>query len=136
MIAVVSLQISTIIPHYHHENTVCIVTNQNQHECDEECPSDCSLNHPHDDKDKAPDNDCISKTTFVVSEQSIIKHKIHSGEHGFHFVPVLLYLGHLYDTSIRTVYLTKRRYREKSFPCESASVNRINGLRAPPYSIA
>jgi hypothetical protein len=137
-LAVISLQVSTIVPHYHHGNTVCIVSSHDEHECDEECSSDCPLaHHHHDDEDKTFDNNCVIKSTFVVSEQSGIKHKIHSnGGHNSNFVPVLLYLNNLYDVNAKFVYLTKHRYREKAFPCKSASVNRINGLRAPPYSIA
>ncbi|MDR1341384.1 MAG: hypothetical protein LBK58_15225 [Prevotellaceae bacterium] len=136
-LAVISLQISTIVPHCHHGNTVCIVSGYDEHECDEECPSDCPLNHGHEETDKTLDNDCITKASFVVSEQNGIKHRIHfNGGHNFDSVPVLLYLNSIYDAEVKLVYLTKHRYREKAFPCKSADANRINGLRAPPYSIA
>ncbi|MDR0349227.1 MAG: hypothetical protein LBH90_07025 [Tannerella sp.] len=135
--AVMSLQISTIVPHYHHGNTVCIVLNYGEHECDGgNCSPDCSANrHNHDgDENRVSDSDCITKTSYIVSEQSEIRHNSSHDGHDFNFDYVLMYLE-LHCTEARLVH-TKHRHREKPFLCKSATVSRINGLRAPPYSIA
>ncbi|MDR0420145.1 MAG: hypothetical protein LBH30_01625 [Prevotellaceae bacterium] len=137
-LAVMSLQISTVIPHYHHGNTVCIVLSHDEHECDgEKCSPDCSINrYNHDnDENKVSDSNCITKATYIVSEQSEIKHNNPHSGHNFNFDSVPVYFE-LYCTEAKLVYTGKHRYREKPFLCKSANVSRINGLRAPPYSIA
>ncbi|MDR0725293.1 MAG: hypothetical protein LBF59_04705 [Prevotellaceae bacterium] len=143
-LATITLLVSVITPHHHHGDTVCISTNCYQHEnndagheCDGDIADCCSHHHDNDDEDTSDDN-CISKATYVVSAQNEIKSKFHHDghSHNIHFVPVFLYTVNLYTPDAKFVYLTKHRYKERNFFRESDNVNRTNGLRAPPYSIA
>jgi hypothetical protein len=145
-LAVITLLVSVIVPHHHHGNMVCIVASHCEHECNNagyDCEgdfSDCRHHqHDNDNKDGQPfHNNCIARANYVVSDQSEVKYKLRTNDednHNPHFAPVFLYLTDLYDTAAKIVYLTKHRYRDKGTFPESANVNRINGLRAPPYSI-
>jgi hypothetical protein len=132
--AVFALLVSVTTPHHHHGNMTYI----NIGTC--HCEHDCGDNNHHDD-DRLPfdDDDCISKASYVVSAQSEIKCKFcfhDDNNHDIHFIPVFLGLINLYDTESKFVYLTKHRYRERYLFPECEIVNRINGLRAPPYLIA
>ena len=147
-LATFMLLVSVITPHHHHGDTVCISTscyahenNDAGHECDGDF-ADCCPHHHHDnenDSENCPfDDNCVAKTSYVVSNQAEIKQKIlsHDGNNNIHFLPVFLLLTSFYDTDAKFVHLTKRRYKERDFFRESDNVNRTNGLRAPPYSIA
>jgi hypothetical protein len=133
-LAVVVLLVSASIPHHHHGNMTYI--DMGVCHCEHDCGDD---RHHHDDRLPFDDDDCVSKASYVVSPQSEIKCKFCSHDdnnHNIHFVPILLGLVTLYDTEAKLVYLTKHRYKEQYLFPESADVNRINGLRAPPYSVA
>ncbi|MDR2383406.1 MAG: hypothetical protein LBD76_05930 [Prevotellaceae bacterium] len=142
----VMLLASVITPHHHHGDVVCISTDCFTHESSEaghECEGDftncCSHHHDNDDEEDTSDDNCIAKATYLVSGQSEIKPKLRPYDghhHNTHFVPVFLYTVNLYDTDAKFIYLTKRRYKERDFFRESGNVNRTNGLRAPPYTIA
>jgi hypothetical protein len=143
-LAVFTLLVSVIVPHHHHGNMVCIVASHCEHECNDAgyaCGGDCRHHqHDNDNKDGMPFNiHCIAKANYVVSNQSEVRNKLcanNGDNHNPHFVPVSLYLVDLYDTETKIIYLTKHRYKDKNTFFESQNVNRINGLRAPPYSIA
>jgi hypothetical protein len=140
------LLVSVVTPHHHHGDTVCLgtecymhETKEAGHDCDEDFAGCC--HHQHDDEhdEDASDDDCIAKARYLVSAQSEIKSKFRPCDghhHNIHFVYVFLYTLNFYDAEAKLVYLTKHRYKEKYFFREPANVNRINGLRAPPFAIA
>jgi hypothetical protein len=145
-LATFMLLVSVITPHHHHGDIVCIstscsiheTTNDAGHECEGDF-TDCCPHHHDNDDESASDDDCIAKATYLVSNQNEIKSKFRSYDehnHNIHFTPVFLLLTSCYDTDAGLVYLTKHRYRERNVFRESGNVNRLNGLRAPPYSIA
>jgi hypothetical protein len=133
-LAIIALLVSVSIPHHHHEDMVCVVASREHcHDCNTKYAS-----HNHDDQ-KNSDNDCIAKTSYVASDQSELIYKIRRHDednHNILFIPVFLCIVDLYCTGTKYVYLTKRRCKKKIFYPQLEYVNRINGLRAPPYSRA
>ncbi|MDR2026671.1 MAG: hypothetical protein LBQ01_03820 [Prevotellaceae bacterium] len=139
-LAVITLLVSVSVPHHHHGETVCITANHCEHGCGDEAHDDEKYSSHHHDDRETSDANCVAKASYVVSDQSELINKIRPYDqyiHDIHFIPVFLGLVTLYNTTgAKFICLTKYRYRKKIFFRELDSVNLINGLRAPPYSIA
>jgi hypothetical protein len=145
-LAVITLLVSVVVPHHHHGNTVCFnlshccehESGSDGHQC-EGHSSDYFPYHHHSEESKASDNNCPARVTYLVSSRNELKHKIHSNdEHNkdIHFIPLFVSLTNFYVPDVTFVSLTGHRYRERYFFREPATLNRINGLRAPPYCTA
>ncbi|MDR0386159.1 MAG: hypothetical protein LBH60_08795 [Prevotellaceae bacterium] len=142
--AVVTVLTSSIVPHHHHGNEVRIAIshcNCHHNEDKDTAGSVCDCRHDDNDREEKPfdDNGCVAKTSYVTSDQSELRYKTRTGDeyrHNIHFIPVFLHPVDLYSTEAKYVCPTKYRYKTGDFLNKSEYVNRINGLRAPPCSIA
>jgi hypothetical protein len=144
-VAIIAVITSVIVPHHHHGDAVCIATHHCDHDCGDDghsCDgnsSDCSRHHHAADNCPFDNNGCIAKATYVVSDRIEVKCNVRSldvhNNNNDYFVPVFTLFANPYDTEAKFAHLSKLRYKEKPIFRETGNVNRINGLRAPPYSV-
>ncbi|WP_291598965.1 DUF6769 family protein [Bacteroides sp.] len=119
-----------VVPHHHHAGIACIII--------ELCEDDDAYNDEHTHHEKTSeqnthDNSCITEIDVIVpaSDNEII-YKILSAKDHLDLSVLFILPVQLLSTLTESASSDKD-YGEYILHYQSAHLNRLNGLRAPPY---
>ena len=119
-----------VVPHHHHAGIACIII--------ELCEDDDAYNDEHTHHEKTSeqnthDNSCITEIDVIVpaSDNEIIYKRLSAKDHLD--LSVLFILPVQLLRTLTESASSDKDYGEYILHYQSAHLNRLNGLRAPPY---
>ena len=120
-----------VIPHHHHAEIACIIV--------ELCENDAAYNDEHTHHEKTPeqnthDNSCITEIDVIIpaSDNEII-YKILSAKDHLNLSVLFILPTQLLSILTESTTSDTNYGGENLLYYQSAQLNRLNGLRAPPY---
>lgn len=134
-LATLMILASGMIPHHHHQDSICIVMAEKGEDA-HLCNNDHHSNNSADDMANHETHSCVSKSLYFSKLSSNnVKQKDYScdNHNHLHLFPVFILhrLLSLVETPAR-----KLDYGEYLIAYISVGATRVNGLRAPPFSLA